>query len=994
MTNMPLCSTFSCISLFLCAAVPALAKAEVRRISEYTFAAGDGANGDSLAAAQSADGRFLAFATVANNLQAGIADDDGWHDIVVLDRQTGAFDYVSLEAVPGPSGNGSSWDPDISDDGRWVFFTSGSANLIPGLSFPSPSSTQAYLFDRQTRAFQLVSHAPDNPTVAADRAAYGIALSADGRFALVQSAATNLAAGGAGNSVDQVYLFDRASGELQLVSHAAGAPALFGNAVSRAIGLSDDGRFLLLQSSATNLVAGLADGFGDDVFVYDRVAASAELISRSAANPLATTGGTAGGLSPDGRFVLVDSVNVSMAAGATDGNGSGTDVFLFDRQSGSAELVSRTAGAPATSGNQLSLGGAFSANGRYVYYSSRAGNLVTPFTDGNAGGSDVFLFDRQKGSTTLVSHSAGSATQSGNAHSQAGRSSRSISPDGRFLLYASQATNLENGVQDGNAEIDLYRYDRQAGSSTLVSRIGSTLAAGTGEIGYSVVGASGEVVFSSRHPLDPTAFERQDGIFDLYRFESGSVELLSATPLDGAAALGALDGALGADGRFLAWNGFLFDRRSGENQLIGHAAGAPGAPANGWVDGVALTTDGRYVVLEAAATDLAAGITDRNDRLDVYLYDRGLETATLLSHRAGSPSQTGSGGTVGAGFISADGNLVALRSTATDLVAGQSGPPNQLSNLFLYDRQAGTAEVVSHHHASLTETSEKGTDLLDASPDGRFLLYLGSSLFLVPGFVDHNGQEPDLYLYDRTSRQSTLVSHLPGLPAEGAPTTVYQAALVAGNSAVFYTAWSSTPSLADPKIYRWDRATNTSQPIQPGTPLLPCNDNGILADLSPDGRWLLFTTTCAFVPGDGNGSYDVYLFDSQEGQLRLISHLAGDPASASGGVAADLSADVLRAVFWQTSPAGPGGPLYSYDLASQQALLLTTAYFDRNLPVTAQPLAASGDGSVVLAWADDGRMAPYDANDSLDIFLIAVDGELFADGFESGDTTAWSLTVP
>ena len=995
---------FSCISPFLLAAPPALAQVELQRISELQFAPGDAANGDSLAAAQSPDGRFVAFSSLATSLQAGVADENGWEDVLVLDRQTGLFDYVSLSAAaPGRTGNRASSAVAISDDGRWVLFSSTATDLVAGASFPLQSADQAYLFDRVARTTQLVSHALGSPGTAANRAVTTVALSADGRYSLIHSTAGNLVAGGGASVASQAYLFDRSSGDLRLISHAPGAPATLGNGATTGVAVSFDARWVLLQSVATNLVAGLTDSFNTDVFLYDAATSQCHLISRNAANPLQTTGGTARGLTSDGRYVLLDSANVGMFSGGIDGNGGENDVFRWERLGGTVLLVSRSQADPATGGNRHSIGAAMSLDGRYVYYSSAATNVATlPFTDGNGSGRDVYLRDLQSGTTTLVSHAAGNANQGGNGATRARTSLRSISADGRFMIYASEATDLEAGMTDGNAEEDVFRYDRDANGSTLVSRFGAGPEAGTGELASAFLDGSGVVVFASEEPLDPAAVDER-GQFDLFAFSGGAVELLTGMPLDSKVALGSgARGTLTPDGRFVAWGRYLWDRRTADSELVAHVAGSPGTPAN--ADALEATPDGRFVALSGTASDLAAGVSDTNGRSDVYLYDRDSDSATLISHRAGSPSQAASFDTF-FHWLSADGNKFVLGSSADDLVAGQSGP-TQWANLFFYDRAVGNAELISHHHASLTQTTERGGNLYDASPDGRYLVFESGSLGLIPGFVDHNDyfddkfgivQVADLYFYDRVTRQATLVSHLPGLPAEGAATTPVDARLAAGNTAIFYTSWTITPEASlDPKIYRWDRASNSNQLALAGLALAPCNDHGVLADLSADGRWLLFTSKCAFVPGDTNNVDDAYLVDRQTSQALLVSHSPGNPATAAGGRADDLSADARRVVY--SSPPynilSNDGTLNSYDRITQQTTRLTFAYFDPNLPVPAGLVEASDDGTSLLVATRETRLAPFDPNLDADLFLVALTGQMFADGFESGNTSAWSLALP
>src|SRR5437762_932588 len=164
-------------------------------------------------------------------------------------------------------------------------------------------------------------------------------------------------------------------------------------------------------------------------------------------------------LSADGRFVAFDSAATDLVAGDTNGV---SDVFVHDRQTGTIERVSVASGGAQGDGSSGLIGFAFppalSAAGRFVAFVSAATNLVTGDTNGAA---DVFVRDRQTGTTERVSVASG-GTQ-GNAASWG----LALSADGRFVAFQSDATNLVAG--DTNGATDVFVRDRQTGMTERVS---------------------------------------------------------------------------------------------------------------------------------------------------------------------------------------------------------------------------------------------------------------------------------------------------------------------------------------------------------------------------------------------------------------------------------------------------------------------------------------------------------------------------------------------
>ncbi len=994
---------FTSISAGLCAllaaGLPGWADVRVELLSGYAFAPGDAANGHSQPAFLTPDGRYQAITSRASNLVPGFVDANRTDDALVLDRQTGIYEYVALPAgtADRTPGRGSSAIA-LSDDARWALIASYSQDLLTGVTYSSNSIRQLYLVDRQDRVTRLVSHVPGQPLVAsADREAEAIKLSSDGRFVLFESRSLNMVTGSTLN-VNRVFLYDRLDGETRLLFPASSD--------GEGAGISADGSLALV-------------GSGGNVYIYQPASGDLELISHIAGDPATPAGGSAPiDLSPDGRFVLFSSSSTSMVSGLVDGNTtSWPDAFVYDRQAGAAIVVSRSVADPLRTANGRSDAHRISDDGNTVYFTSNASNLVAPFTNGNGSASDFYRFDRPSGVVSLISRSTASASQGANAGIEVAESWQTISPDGRYLVYQTEATDLEAGVTDTNGEADLYLFDRDSGSSTLVSRRGGTLLAQTAQPEGALVEANGTVHFASERPLDPTAVDPRTA-HDIFVFEQGTGEVSLVTRASLAGWSSWPDGydvdagIFTPNGRYAAFSSSLWDGLAGSFERMGHAAGSPGTPANGTTTVTALSPDGRFVGLASTASNLVAGVTDGNGQADAFFYDRNVDTAFLLSHVSGDPSRTATlGGAATVAAMSPDARYFFFGSKGSDLVAGQSGQDAE-PDLFVYNRPSSGAELISHSHLASTMTGQPGSAAFKAvSADQRHVLFSSGAHDVIPGFVDHNdyiyddlqgrGEQPegfyfrihDLYYYDRALRQATLISHLPGLPNEGmAGREPGKTFLTADTSAVFYTTWqvAQYQENHNPRAVRWDRASNTNQLLTQmgGGPVAPCTDDASVEDVTADGRLVLLSTRCAFVAGDTNESDDAYLLDTLAGHYVLISHQAGAPAIAAGGWGADLSADGRRVTY-----AAADRALYSYDRTTGAAARLTSAYYDRAVPAPATVVAASDDGNRLLVTTESPLLVPFDSNSYQDLFVVTR-GDVFADGFESGSTAAWSQVLP
>ncbi len=352
---------------------------------------------------------------------------------------------VSVDS-DGVQGNDHSNAASISADGRYVAFFSGASNLV---AEDVNGTWDVFVHDRQTGVTTLVS--VDSDGTQGDDSSFSPSISADGRFVAFQSFASNLVAGDTNGYVD-VFVHDRQTGVTTLVS--VDSDGTQGDDSSFSPSISADGRYVAFESGASNLVAGDVNGTYD-VFVHDLQTGVTTLVSVESDGVQGNSDSGTSSISADGRYVAFSSYASNLVAGDTNGY---VDVFVHDRQTGVTTLVSVSVDSDGVQGNDHSNAASISADGRYVAFFSGASNLVAGDLNGTY---DVFVHDLQTGVTTLVS--VDSDGVQGNGYSDA----PSISADGRYVAFPSEASNLVAG--DLNGTYDVFVHDLQTGVTTLVS---------------------------------------------------------------------------------------------------------------------------------------------------------------------------------------------------------------------------------------------------------------------------------------------------------------------------------------------------------------------------------------------------------------------------------------------------------------------------------------------------------------------------------------------
>jgi len=395
-------------------------------VSERVSVSSQGAAGDndSQLAAISADGRFVAFVSLASTLVA--EDTNGTSDVFVRDRVTGTTERISVtsrgrQSTGGDAGGllDTNWGPPaISADGRFVAFASSATNLVKGDRNGVPD---VFVRDRVAGTTERVSGV--SRKVEANGESSQPAISADGRFVAFASFADNLVPDDT-NFTSDVFVVDRTGGGPQRVSVSTIGQQ--GENRSESPSISADGRFVAFMSSSDALVPGDNDG-ASDIFVRDRAAGTTEGISvaPTASGFGATSSSPA--ITPDGRFVAFDSWEPDLVPSDTNNS---FDVFVRDRATGGLERVSVS--SAGVQGDDWSLAPAISADGNLVAFHSFADNLVAG--DGNFD-FDVFLRDRTAG-TTVRSSVRTDGTEGGLS---LGSQNPSISGDGQVVAFESEA---------------------------------------------------------------------------------------------------------------------------------------------------------------------------------------------------------------------------------------------------------------------------------------------------------------------------------------------------------------------------------------------------------------------------------------------------------------------------------------------------------------------------------------------------------------------------
>jgi Tol biopolymer transport system component len=404
-------------------------------------------------------------------------------------------------AIDGSPANDNSNYPSISANGRWVVFASRANNLVADdtneciYKDKRVSCSDIFLYDRQTDHISLISMASDGTFANDDSFSPGI--SADGQWIVFASHADNLVLDDT-NGVSDIFLHYRQSGITRRISIATdGTP---GNERSFDPFISTDGQSIAFTSESNNLIFGDTNGV-TDVFLHDRVGGITSKVSFAEDGQQSRQHSWALGISSDGKRILFgvvgspadeldlisrlfihhqetgiteqiveDESRLGLFSASLSADGQWValqyfvghwDIFVQEIDTGNRQQVSLASdGTPA---NFDSFAPAISADGDKIVFSSRATNLTPVDTDGIE---NIFIHHRQTGETTLLSQNQTSV--SGDALSEL----PAISADGQSVAFVSFADNLV--ADDANEKADIFVVDVASLKQTTTTSVSRT----------------------------------------------------------------------------------------------------------------------------------------------------------------------------------------------------------------------------------------------------------------------------------------------------------------------------------------------------------------------------------------------------------------------------------------------------------------------------------------------------------------------------------------
>lgn len=416
----------------------------------------------------SPDGRYLIYtATTKTSLGVDPADIRLWDtqtNTSLLVSHVYGSQSTSVQATVNVGyGNVDAW---FTPDSKSLLIESSAGGMGQNDTNGQPD---LYLYDVTTGNIDLITHQyGSNAAAGAVNNSLSIeGYSANSRY-LIYSTNTATIANSDTNGAWDYFLYDRQTHKNIIVGESLSGTDVTGDGyltTTHTNWLSPDSKYLLYVTNSSDIVAGDTSGTYD-TFLLDIEAGTSKLISHA----LGAEGGAPKGsalsvphslqdtqLSPyssDGRYILLSTKNATAFASDQDdhSNGSyGDDLFLYDIQTGDLTLITHAYNSPTVTGNGASEDGVFTADGKYVVFTSYASNLINAGSVGST--ANVFLYEIATGTTTLISQDSSGLSANNSSFDAI------VSPDGTHLVFASYASNLNGSNRTTGSGRDIYITD-------------------------------------------------------------------------------------------------------------------------------------------------------------------------------------------------------------------------------------------------------------------------------------------------------------------------------------------------------------------------------------------------------------------------------------------------------------------------------------------------------------------------------------------------------
>lgn len=674
-----------------------------------------------------AAGSRIVIESTATNLIADFVSVSGLRDQIYLyDLSTGGVSLISrAHDNPLKASDGDNEDAVISADGSTIAFESEATNLISGLTLLQDRG-DVYRYDIETETIRLISHLAASPAYGGDGESDDPQISGDGRWVIFQSESLSLISGAVidPKSRENAYLWDEQTQTLGLASHRLGEPLQSSSEDARSGALAVDGSFAFFTSDAQDLVSAPTSG-ARTLYSSELDTLSTTLVSTLPIAQPSVRGGASFYGDRRGRWITEDGTT-AIYLGESD-SGNSDQLYAHDTVAGTRQLLSgpvpgEEAEPYRDDVDSASICGTCT-EARIVAFETSADDLVAGYVGSD---SQVYVRDLDDGETRLVSRNHASATQGAGGTS----SLHSVSADGSAVLFWSDAGDLVPGFVDNNGSTDdLYLYDVITDTMTLVSQSASSSIAGA----------------DARLNLDSSGL---DDAGQRVVFSSRARNLVS--------------GLLSANQE----NVFLFDAVSGTTKLVNHVgssscgdrSSATHCAGNAAATEPAISGNGLHVAFRSKASDLIYGMSSCS-RAQIYRYSVADRLHELASSASGAVP-TCSNGPAQKPAISRDGMVIAFESTASNLLSSPDTGSDW--DLFVWEHDDNRSVADQHllvtHAAGDVTAYQNDVDEWELSVDGSRIAFTSEAGSYVAGESGPE-DESDLYLYDLSSRQHTLVSH-------------------------------------------------------------------------------------------------------------------------------------------------------------------------------------------------------------------------------------------
>ena len=902
--------------------------------------------------------------------------------------------------------------------GEYAVFSSPSTQLVAD---DTNGQDDVFVKHLPTGALERISFRADGSESSVG--SIGPQISSGGRYVAFQS--TDDLFGSDSNGSFQIYLHDRATGGLTLVTRGIGGGGANGSSISPRFDPSEN--YLVFESNASDLVAGDGNGV-KDIFLYEIPTQTIEIVSVDSAGVQGDQHSFNADVSVNGDLIAFVSSATNLVA--NDSNDL-QDFFVRDRVAGTTTRVNVDAGG--NEANDFGFSVRLSSDGSRVFYDSSADNLVPG--DSN-GASDVFMTDPLGGSPSLVSVDQTGAQ--GNADSMFPQ----VGANGSVVAFVSEATNL-SAINPGGEPQVFVKFMADG-------RVEQRTPENSGLLGVSDIGREGGPICFAAAGTE-LVDDDTNQVTDAYivRTQSGVIRRISTSsslhPMlagNGSSTLPHINGdgtrvvflsrALALDGEALDGSNafrhvYLRDRDSGDNMRISNSAFSSD-PANADSYRPRVSSDGRFVAYQSSATNLVLGVgedravyradaqngatalvsanmtggavsatgsidvsatgefvafasnadnltaDDTNGEVDIFIWSAGNAIERVSVRTDGGESNNDSSEPA----LSADARFIAFHSTATNLVDDDT---NFSHDVFVHDRDTGSVERVS-----VQATGEEASGISwypDISADGRYVTFESRADNLVPDDIDVGA---DIFWVDRDTNE--IVRATEGLSALGLLAPWLPSMSADGESIVFYAADVAGTA----HLVRYSRSTRSLQVLVDGDP------NGKTERATPqgwavsdNGRQIVVDWIDRLLPEDTNDpdtDSDVYAVTLQFGELGFdrIDDLAAEGIGTvqvavrringvDGNVQIDYRTEAGTAL--ETEDFEPVAGRLEWPDGDDTARVISVPIADD---------AAPEDSESFTIRLTDPRGGAALANSLVEIIIVDDDEEvgatIFADGFE------------